>query len=46
MRARFVGSKIAERLLADGHNVVVIDELSSDSREWVPEYALMGVSTQ
>ncbi len=38
--AGFVGSHLAERLLADGNDVVVVDDLSNGRREWVPEDAV------
>ena len=37
--AGFIGSHVAEALLADGHEVIVIDDLSSGSREQVPTAA-------
>jgi UDP-glucose 4-epimerase len=37
--AGFIGSHIAERLLARGHEVAVVDDLSSGKRENVPEEA-------
>jgi UDP-glucose 4-epimerase len=37
--AGFIGSRMAERHLADGHRVVVVDDLSTGSREKVPPSA-------
>ncbi len=37
--AGFVGSHLAERLLADDNEVVVADDLSGGRREWVPDGA-------
>jgi UDP-glucose 4-epimerase len=37
--AVFIGSNVAERLLARGHEVIVVDDLSSGKRENVPEGA-------
>ena len=37
--AGFIGSHMAKRHLADGHRVVVVDDLSSGSRERLPEGA-------
>ncbi len=37
--AGFIGSHVAEHLLARGHEVVVVDDLSSGKRENVPEGA-------
>ncbi len=37
--AGFIGSRMAARHLADGHKVVVVDNLSTGSREKVPEGA-------
>jgi UDP-glucose 4-epimerase len=37
--AGFIGSHVAERLLARGHEVIVVDDLSSGKRENVPEGA-------
>jgi UDP-glucose 4-epimerase len=37
--AGFIGSRMAERHLADGHRVVVVDDLSAGSREKVPDGA-------
>ena len=37
--AGFIGSRMAARHLADGHRVVVVDDLSSGRREKVPEGA-------
>jgi nucleoside-diphosphate-sugar epimerase len=34
--AGFIGSHLVERLLADGHAVRVLDDLSQGRREWVP----------
>ena len=34
--AGFIGSHIAERLLARGHEVAIVDNLSSGKRENVP----------
>ena len=35
--AGFIGSHVAEHLLARGHEVIVVDDLSSGKRENVPE---------
>ncbi|MFT4947346.1 MAG: UDP-glucose 4-epimerase [Natronomonas sp.] len=35
----FVGSHLTERLLADGHDVRVVDTFSTGREEWVPETA-------
>lgn len=37
--AGFIGSHIAERLVADGHEVRVLDNLTQGRREWVPSKA-------
>lgn len=37
--AGFIGSTLADRLVADGVEVVVYDDLRSGRREWVPEAA-------
>ncbi len=37
--AGFIGSHIAERLVADGHKVRVLDNLTQGRREWVPAKA-------
>jgi UDP-glucose 4-epimerase len=37
--AGFIGSNVAEHLLARGHEVIVVDDLSSGKRENVPEGA-------
>jgi UDP-glucose 4-epimerase len=37
--AGFIGSRMAARHLADGHRVVVVDDLSAGSRDKVPEGA-------
>ena len=37
--AGFIGSNVAERLLARGHEVIVVDDLSSGKRENVPDGA-------
>jgi UDP-glucose 4-epimerase len=37
--AGFIGSHVAEQLLARGHEVIVVDDLSSGKRENVPEGA-------
>ena len=37
--AGFIGSHVAEHLLAKGHEVAVVDDLSSGKRENVPEGA-------
>lgn len=37
--AGFIGSHLAERLLADGFRVRVLDDLSQGNREWVPAAA-------
>lgn len=34
--AGFIGSQVAERLLADGHEVAVLDNLSTGHREFIP----------
>ncbi|MFC4543283.1 NAD-dependent epimerase/dehydratase family protein [Halosolutus amylolyticus] len=34
--AGFVGSQLVDRLLADGNEVVVVDDLSNGRAEWVP----------
>jgi UDP-glucose 4-epimerase len=34
--AGFIGSHVAERLLARGHEVIVVDDLSRGKRENVP----------
>ena len=39
--AGFIGSHMAARHLADGHRVVVVDDLSTGRREKVPEGALL-----
>lgn len=41
--AGFVGSHVVERLLADGHAVVVVDNLSTGRRENVPPGAALAV---
>ncbi|WP_306052620.1 NAD-dependent epimerase/dehydratase family protein [Natronococcus wangiae] len=33
----FVGSRLADRLVADGNDVVVVDDFSNGRREWIPE---------
>src|ERR687889_1328166 len=38
--AGFIGSHVADQLLARGHEVAVVDDLSSGKRENVPEGAL------
>ena len=38
--AGFIGSHLAERLLAEGDEVVVVDNLSNGRREWIPEDAV------
>ncbi|HZC18678.1 MAG TPA: NAD-dependent epimerase/dehydratase family protein [Rubrobacteraceae bacterium] len=38
--AGFIGSHVAEQLLARGHEVAVVDDLSSGKRENVPEGAM------
>jgi len=35
----FVGSHLVDRLLADGHDVCVIDDFSTGRREWLPDAA-------
>jgi UDP-glucose 4-epimerase len=35
--AGFIGSHLADRLLADGHEVLVVDDLSTGRREQVPD---------
>ena len=35
----FVGSHLAEALLADGHTVTVVDDFSAGRRAWVPDAA-------
>jgi UDP-glucose 4-epimerase len=37
--AGFVGSHLAERLLADGNDVRIVDDCSSGHRDWIPEAA-------
>ncbi|MBS3759980.1 MAG: NAD-dependent epimerase/dehydratase family protein [Halodesulfurarchaeum sp.] len=37
--AGFVGSHLAERLLSEGANVTIVDDLSNGRREWVPDGA-------
>ena len=37
--AGFIGSRTAKQLLARGHEVAIIDDLSSSKRENIPEYA-------
>ncbi|GAC1334393.1 MAG: SDR family oxidoreductase [Candidatus Dormibacteria bacterium] len=37
--AGFIGSNLADRLVADGHQVVVVDDLSSGKRQQVPAEA-------
>jgi UDP-glucose 4-epimerase len=37
--AGFIGSHVADRLLAEGHEVVVVDDLSSGKAERLPEQA-------
>ena len=37
--AGFIGSHVADQLLARGHEVAVVDDLSSGKRENVPERA-------
>lgn len=39
--AGFIGSHMAARLLADGHRVVVVDDLSTGSRDKAPANALL-----
>ena len=34
--AGFIGSHLVERLLEDGHDVTVVDDLSGGTREWLP----------
>lgn len=41
--AGFVGSHLADRLLADGHTVTVLDDLSAGRRAWVPADAELRV---
>jgi Nucleoside-diphosphate-sugar epimerases len=41
--AGFVGSQLVESLLADGHAVTVVDDLSAGKRAWVPEGAALRV---
>ncbi len=41
--AGFIGSHIADRLLADGHKVVVLDDFSTGKRENLPEHSNLGV---
>jgi nucleoside-diphosphate-sugar epimerase len=43
--AGFIGSHIVERLLADGHNVIVLDDLSTGTRENVPPGAELTVGS-
>jgi UDP-glucose 4-epimerase len=37
--AGFIGSQLADRLVADGHRVIVVDDLSSGRRSYVPAEA-------
>ena len=37
--AGFIGSHLAERLLAEGNDVLIVDDLSNGRREWVPDGA-------
>ena len=37
--AGFIGSHITDRLIKDGHNVIVLDNLSAGKRENVPSEA-------
>lgn len=37
--AGFIGSHLAERLLADGHRVIVADDFSNGQAAWVPDDA-------
>ena len=37
--AGFIGSHVAEALIADGHPVSVVDDLSTGRREFVPQAA-------
>ena len=37
--AGFIGSHLADRLIEDGHEVVVLDDLSTGRREQVPSTA-------
>jgi len=37
--AGFIGSTLADRLIREGHRVVVVDDLSSGKREYVPRKA-------
>ena len=39
--AGYIGSVVAEELLADGHGVVVVDDLSKGHRQAVPEGAVL-----
>ena len=39
--AGFVGSHLVERLVADGHNVRVVDNLSNGHEEWLPDDATL-----
>ena len=41
--AGFIGSHVAEALVADGHQVVIVDDLSSGCKENVPEGAELAV---
>lgn len=41
--AGFIGSHIVERLLNDGHNVVVIDDFSTGKKENLPEHERLNV---
>ena len=41
--AGFIGSHIVERLLNDGHNVVVIDDFSTGKKEKLPEHKRLSV---
>jgi UDP-glucose 4-epimerase len=37
--AGFIGSDLAERLIAEDHSVSIVDDLSTGNRNWVPEGA-------
>jgi len=39
--AGFIGSHLAERLIAENHSVSIVDDLSSGDRDWVPEDAAL-----
>jgi UDP-glucose 4-epimerase len=41
----FIGSHLTERLLKDGHDVVIVDDLSTGQRENVPKDVQVIVSS-